>query len=283
VRYSAASRARRSVSCARAEPNESTTFVTELRIGTWNVQYARGVAKNRARLELLDSYNAHVWVLTETHDDLDLSHSHNRVHSEHRYPTPGGRWTTIWTSLPVIERLPTGDARRCVATRLDAGMAGEVVVYGTVLPWNGDAGPDATQPARGWDEFHRVVPEQGREWATLRNRYPGATLIVAGDLNQDLGGRHYYGTKACRALLASQLANANLSCLTTTDRFDPGLLQHPPIDHICAAPGRDRSLTSKAHGWNNVVHDVKLSDHGGTLVSLKIDPCSTLLGNPLNG
>ena len=95
---------------------------------------------------------------------------------------------------------------------------------------------------------------------------------MAGDLNQDLGGRHYYGTKACRALLTTQIATADLKCLTTTDRFDPGALEHPPIDHVCAGPGRDRSFTTKAHGWNNVVDGVRLSDHGGTLVSLEIEP-----------
>lgn len=245
--------------------------MTALRIGTWNVQYARGVAKNRARLELLNSWKADVWVLTETHDDLDLSPDHAAVHSDQRYMTPGGRWTTIWTSLPVLERLTTEDPGRCVAVRMDAGNAGEMIVYGTVLPWNGDVGPDVMQPARGWDEFLRVVPEQGREWATLRNRYPDATLIVAGDLNQDLGGRHYYGTKACRSLLTAQLADATLDCLTTTDRFDSGLLQHPPIDHICVGIGRAKSFTSHALGWNNVIDGVQLSDHGGTLVSLDIE------------
>lgn len=239
------------------------------------MQYARGAAKNRARLELLKSWNADVWVLTETHDDLDLSSSHTAIHSEPRYSTPGGRWTTVWTSLPVIERLATADPRRCVAVRLDAGNAGELIVYGTVLPWNGDVGPDATRPARGWNEFHRVVPDQGQEWTSLRNRYPAATLVVAGDLNQDLGGRHYYGTKACRALLTAHLANANLTCLTTTDRFDPDLLQHPPIDHVCAGPRHDRSLAVTVHAWNNVINGNRLSDHGGTLASLVIGPGDT--------
>lgn len=244
--------------------------MSEIRVGTWNVQYARGEEKNRARRALLTSWQAHVWVLTETHDDLDLSDSHTPIHSDHRYGAPGGRWTTIWTSLPVIERLPTSDPRRTVAVRLDAADAGQIIVYGTVLPWNGDTGPDATSPAKGWDEFPRVVALQGQDWATLRERYPVATLVVAGDLNQDLGGPHYYGTRACRALLNAELAKAGMQCLTTTDRFGPDVLQHPPIDHVCVGAGANRSLTSQAHGWNNVVEGVKLSDHGGVLVSLEV-------------
>ena len=243
--------------------------MSELRVGSWNVQYARGIEKNLRRLDLLASQAAQVWVLTETHDDLDLSASHVAIHSDQRYSAPGGRWTTLWTSLPLIERLPTADPRRCVAARLDAGDAGEVIVYGTVLPWNGDVGPVRDSPAKGWEEFPRVVPGQGREWASLRERFPEATLIVAGDLNQDLGGKHYYGTKACRALLNTELARADLVCLTTTDRFDADVLQHPPIDHVCAGPGQGRRFTTEVHGWNNVVDGEKLSDHGGVLVTLR--------------
>jgi len=244
--------------------------VCELRIGTWNVEYARGAEKNRRRLEHLTSLKVDVWVLTETHDDLDLSPTHVPIHSEHRYATPGGRWTTIWTSLPITERIVTSDPRRCVAARLDAGAAGDLVIYGTVLPWNGDVGPDDARPARGWEEFHRVVPEQRREWAALRGRYPAATLIVAGDLNHDLGGEHYYGTKAGRALLTRELASAGLACVTTTDRFDRTVLRYPPIDHVCAGAGVGTSLNADALGWNSHVDGVRLSDHGGVLVNLTI-------------
>lgn len=244
--------------------------MSELRIGTWNVQYARGVEKNRRRLDLITSQAAQVWVLTETHDELDLSATHRAIHSRQRYSTPGGRWTTIWTSLPVIEQLDTTDPGRCVAARLDGGESGELIVYGTVLPWNGDVGPEPAHPAKGWEEFPRVVPIQGQEWASLRERFPEATLVVAGDLNQDLGGRHYYGTKACRALLNAQLAGADLVCLTTTGRFEDGVLLHPPIDHVCAGPGHGLTLASEVRGWDNVVDGVRLSDHGGVLVTLRI-------------
>jgi endonuclease/exonuclease/phosphatase (EEP) superfamily protein YafD len=62
---------------------------------------------------------------------------------------------------------------------------------------------------------------------------------------------------------------ADLVCLTTTDRFDADVLQHPPIDHVCAAPGQGRHLTTEVHGWNNVVDGARLSDHGGVLVTFR--------------
>jgi hypothetical protein len=98
---------------------------------------------------------------------------------------------------------------------------------------------------------------------SLQQRFAEAALIVAGDLSQDLGGKHYYGTNACRALLNTELVRASLVCLSTTDRFDAGLSQHPPIDHVCAGPGQRRRFTTGVHGWNNVVDDARLSDHGG--------------------
>lgn len=43
--------------------------MSDLRIGTWNVEYARGELKNRARREHLVTQMADVWILTETHDN----------------------------------------------------------------------------------------------------------------------------------------------------------------------------------------------------------------------
>lgn len=238
-------------------------------MGTWNLEYARGVQKNRRRLKALTSRAADVWVLTETHDDLDLSDTHTPLHSEQRYAEPGGRWTTIWTALPVLERLETVDPLRCVAVRLDGGDLGELVVYGTVLPWSGDVGPDPERLARGWEEFHRVTPLQGAEWRDLRRRFPEATLVVAGDLNNDLGGAHFYGSRATRELLTRELASADLRCLTTTDAFPERMLTFPPIDHVCVSPGAGLDLDVEVEGWDNIVDGVRLSDHSGVLAALR--------------
>ncbi len=242
-----------------------------IRVGTWNVQYARGVERNERRRALLESRRADVWVLTETHDDLDLSSSHEPVHSLPRYSQAGGRWTTIWSSLPVLERLEVADPGRCVAARLGHGTS-EVVVYGTVLPWLGDAGPDPDRPGRGWSEFTRVAPSQAAEWRALRQRFPDALLVVAGDLNQDLGGKHYYGSKACREILRTGLSGAGLTCLTETGSFADGEIDHPPIDHVCASPSAERSLTASVEGWNRDIDGVRLSDHGGTLAEIQMSP-----------
>ncbi len=44
-----------------------------MRIGTWNVEYPAGKDRNPLRLARLKAANADIWVLTETHDELDRS------------------------------------------------------------------------------------------------------------------------------------------------------------------------------------------------------------------
>jgi endonuclease/exonuclease/phosphatase family metal-dependent hydrolase len=171
-------------------------------------------------------------VLTETHNDLDLGPTHSSFHSTER--DGGGRWTSVWSPLRVLEPIETADPSRCVAMHLDGGSEGTFIVYGTVLPWQHDPGPDPERPAKAWAEFPRITAAQGEEWRALRERHPDATLIVAGDLNHSLGGPHFSGTTAGRALLRSTLGQADLVCLTETENFTPGTLESPPIDHICA-------------------------------------------------
>jgi endonuclease/exonuclease/phosphatase family metal-dependent hydrolase len=243
-----------------------------MRVGTWNVQYGRGSDLNDRRRRVMQSRDADVWVLTETHDELDLSATHYPVRSPSRFRRDqASRWVTIWTRFPVLQALPTADPSRCVAVRLDGGSAaGDVIIYGTVLPWYNDAGPDAAQRAKGWSEFYRVTPEQGADWKQLRISYPASSLIVAGDLNHNLGGAHHYGTRRGRQVLRDALGMADLVCLTETEFFSPGRLRTSPIDHICASPRAGLRVCSQVVGWERTDEDgIRLSDHGGVLAAIE--------------
>ena len=168
----------------------------------------------------------------------------------------GGRWTTIWTKWPIVERIETRDPTRTLAVHVDAAGC-SVIVYGTVLPWLNDAG--SSREATGWTEFARVTPLQGEEWTRLRVEHPHAVVIVAGDLNQNLGGPHHYGTNSGRALLRNELAGADLVCLTDADRMIPGTLARPPIDHVCVGVPAGSKLTSElVTGWEGGQGGVRL-------------------------
>lgn len=240
-----------------------------LKVGTWNVQYGRGAEKNATRLALLLAQDADVWVLTETHDELDLSPQYTSATTTSRYTREvESRWTTIWTKRPIVEHFETRDRTRTLAVGVN--VAGrKVVVYGTVLPWQFDADPSGQAP--GWAEFARVTPLQGAEWAGLRAQHPEAVVIVAGDFNQNLGGPHYYGAESCRVLLREQLSAADLVCLTDVDEMSPGTLANPPIDHVCVGIPASSQLASKiVTGWEGKQNGVRLSDHSAVIAEMTV-------------
>lgn len=236
-----------------------------LRLATWNVEYAAGAAKNAARLARILSENADIWVLTETHDELSLLPTHGSVATAQR-PTGrrGGRWTAIWSRWPLVG-VAVDDPVRTVAA-IVATPAGSVLVYGTVLPWGADPGPDTANPAKGWSEMDRVLPVQLAEWRRLRDAHPGVPLVVAGDLNMNLGGSHYYGTKRCRDTLLTGVQALGLACATTTDRVPPGALRFPPIDHVLVPSWWSTRVVSAWEGTN--AEGSRLSDHSGLVVEV---------------
>lgn len=238
-----------------------------LRVGTWNVEYAAGAEKNAERQKKLADVNADIWVLTETHDCLVPSDEHRKVASSCQRPTAreGGKWVTIWSRFPVLEELRVLDRKRTAAAVLDT-PAGRVIVYGTVLPWHSDRGdhpPDAV--VRNWSEHHRVIPKQAGEWKAIQTAHPGASLIVAGDLNMNLGGSHYYGTKLGRKLLRDEMADLGLACATEID--PQGRLKYPPIDHVLSPTSWKSRVTDAWEGRRENLP--RLSDHSGLVVELQ--------------
>lgn len=242
--------------------------MTTLRIGTWNLEYAAGALKNAERLATINAEDADVWVLTETHDDIDLSHTHTPIRSEQR-PTgrAGQRWTTVWSRWPAHERFEVEDPLRTVAAVLGT-PTGSLIVYGTVLPWHSDLGPDPGNPAKAWKEQDRVLSMQIAEWRRLSERFPGLPLVIAGDLNMNLGGKHHYGTARGRTQLRDGLAELGLMCATETDRLPAGSLRYPPIDHVLV-PAAWGPRTRVVSAWEGTTAaGVRLSDHSGLVVEV---------------
>jgi endonuclease/exonuclease/phosphatase family metal-dependent hydrolase len=235
-----------------------------MRVGTWNVEYAAVAAKNERRVRRIRDMNADVWVLTETNDELNLGEGYRPVSTTRRVTgRAGGRWTTIWSRFPIVRQVSVRDENRTVAAIVQAPL-GELLVYGTVMPWHSDLGPSGN--ATNWSEHHRVVPEQAEEWRALCEAHPGVALCVAGDFNMNLGGKHHYGTKTGRELLRSGLEAAGLVCITETNRIPSGKLRYSPIDHIVLSK-KLAPFASVVEAWEGTDGDgVRLSDHSGLVV-----------------
>ena len=161
-----------------------------MRVGTWNVEYARP-SRNLDRLAILQARDADIWVLTETHYDLDLSATHVPVHSlprpQNKSAREGSTWVTIWSRYPLLYQLPVPDERRMVAAVFKAPQ-GSIAVAGVVLPWKSDRGDEPRCPdGPDWEE-HRCVlnSELPQFFESLQSLSGVVQRILAGDFNNPL-------------------------------------------------------------------------------------------------
>ena len=238
-----------------------------LKLATWNVAWPDSVRRRLAIRKHTNDVSADVWVLTETHDEFSPGDDFTSVSS-----TAGGdgndkpqhRWVSIWSRY-LLERIETKDKQRTAAARIHPPTGAPFLVYGTVLPWIGSAW--GKHPSAGGVAFREALAVQTADWIRLRRSHPNDEFFVLGDFNQDLVrvAPRYYGSRANRTGLEAALKQADLFCLTGSDR-DPVRLSSPPcatIDHICCR--RDsRWLAAPAARWPDTREPEKwLSDHFG--------------------
>lgn len=233
--------------------------MSKLRIGTWNVEYARTGETNARRVAAMAAVPADVWVLTETHDDLSPSGNYQAVHSAQRPAADRrvvdkSRWVSIWSKFP-IERIVVDDSdeERTVAAKIKANGV-EVIVYGTVMPWRGDTGCVPIEAMR----------RQAADWSLLAERYPGVPLFVAGDFNDDmLPVPKIYHSAPVLGALRDGLRSNGLECATNNAAIVPPHL----IDHI-AIPSLLAQGARVAAFWKEFVGNPRLADHYGIVVEV---------------
>jgi hypothetical protein len=245
-----------------------------LRIGVWNVEYALTERVNTRRRAIMRRNPADIWILTETRDTLRPL-GRLAVHSRQR-PYYGSsvkhrsRWVSIWSRLPVTARpVARGADRERTTSALIATPLGPLLVYGSVMPWNGDKGRMGSDVnASGWSRFFEVVPQQLRECRQLQQRFPKAALCLAGDFNCDMERGSYYGSTKATRLLETGLASLRAFCATGPGRVPRGWLEHLPIDHI-ALPISWAPHTRVVAAWEGRIGQPRLSDHSGVVVEIK--------------
>lgn len=243
-----------------------------LRIATWNVERPKlSAATRRARLvKAMQMQSADIWVLTETHTAFSPVSGFASVTTQgaDRLGEPGETWVAIWSRFPMQPVGQTSDPCRAVAVRITLPDSRDLIVYGTVLPWLGSAWQGV--PAAGGAAFSAALDAQLADWLSMQQDNRDCDFILAGDLNQDLGTTHYYGSRKNRLALQTALITANLQCLTAA-ALDP-VPKHAPsrasIDHICTSKGL--TLVSSAVSWPVSDSPQKnLSDHFGVLIELQ--------------
>ncbi len=242
-------------------------FIT---IATWNLERPRPASwkKLPAIRSQMASVAADLWVLTESRTTISPEDRFQAVHSppdRFRRPDHDERWCSLWSRWPLTP-IPTRDTPWS-ATALVRSPLGDLIIYGTVLPYHAEPPRASGFGVQQWGEFFREVHLQAEDWGHLRRDFPGIPLVVAGDLNQSLDGARWYGTKSTRQALLDALRGADLRCVTAEDMVACGKLRrHHLVDHVCVTGDLDReSLVC----WEPVAADrTRMSDHPGVLVRL---------------
>ena len=239
-----------------------------MRVATWNLEKPagnKGARQDRQR-EWIEKVTADVWVFTESHVTVSPGPDFTGVCSPHE--ESGRVWTAIWSRLPIEPLVATGDPTRTACARVTPRRGPPVVVFGSVLPWLGSRWEG--KPSAGGVAFQAALSAQRQDWAELRRRHPDCEFILAGDLNQDLSVKHFYGSNTNRAALQAALQATGLQCLTA-GQSDPAWMQTQgqwaSVDHICASEGLAARVMAPATCWPQGDRpDKSLSDHFGVVV-----------------
>ena len=125
--------------------------VAIMRIATWNLERPdpADVARNQARMEKIREIDADVWILTETHEVIDLSASHHGAATapSPRKPLPGEACASVWSRWPILRRIETADPTEAVCVEV-AHPEGPLLVYGSIIAYAGYKGPDGMSRMR---------------------------------------------------------------------------------------------------------------------------------------
>lgn len=243
-----------------------------IRISTWNLDHASNSKRPvDLQIEQILRVKPDILVLTETCQEVDLT-----KHGFTCFPCLTNNYGKFYSAIHIgprislSKKLRTYDETTAVCVQV-ATPVGEMIVYGTIITYHGDKGPNNNSPA--WAEHYKAIGDHGNDWARLIHDGGGnLPFFVAGDFNQTRdGSSKTYGTKLGRNLLSEELSRNNLTCLTTENfklRIDPikGLARNN-VDHICMT--RNAFQIVNVGAWDHFNDPGQyLSDHNGVYVEL---------------
>ncbi len=239
-----------------------------LTLANWNLE--RALPKKRRAEQITTIINeraADIWILTETHKDIGPMHS-NVITSK---ISPNGEcWTSICSQFPITPLMEyVSDKERCTAARINHSKYGELIIYATVLPWVGSSWN--SQPWHKGEAFISALTLYRQDWKKLQLAYPEAIHIIAGDFNQSLVDKHYYGSQKIRTKLEQTMEECNMKILTAgeNDPVSRETTNHACIDHICISESRFEHIYSTKRWPEQNTPDKKLSDHFGIIVEVE--------------
>lgn len=245
-----------------------------MRISTWNLDHASNSSRNISmQIDRIREIAPDILILTETCDEVDLA-PYGYFGCKTIKNGFGKYCSAIW-SRTKLQTVETIDPLLSVAAVITT-VLGDVLVYGTIIPYHGYRGKDQTSKA--WEEHYKSITNLGIDLKRLArissNELP---LIVGGDFNQTRDGSvRTYGTTKGRMMLTEVLTDLEMECVTEEHFGNAGKLKVDPItaktrnniDHICVT--RDRFNIESIGAWDHFTPNGDyLSDHNGVYVDLE--------------
>jgi hypothetical protein len=244
-----------------------------MRIATWNVERPKpgGWKIAPAQRRRMAAVNADIWVLTETHVDHIPGDNFTQLHTPplvERRPIDE-RWVGIWSRHPMTPITDPPPRARGTLAVLAGTPAGDIVVYGCVIPWANEPTFADGNPAKMWEAHAETIEQVDHDLTMIRQHHPSVPVVLAGDFNQDRDGSGWYGTHTVRRQLTGVLDRHDLASPTAIDVVAAGLLRsHHLVDHICISTSLAADVEVRC--WETVDDDgVRLSDHPTVAVDLR--------------
>lgn len=254
------------------------------RIATWNLERPLRVSPaNQLALQKIEELNPDIIVLTETSNLIDLGSEYFSVKSKPVVKYPNEQWATIWTKWPVVCELHTYNDTRATCALIRAPF-GDIIVYGTILPYHGAGVSGGKYPEQGcanWELHEKSIIGLDSDLIKIKSEYPSSTICIAGDFNQTRDNQSRgYGVNHLRSLLGEILRKNEVVCLTEENFEVSGKLKPNPktgktrknIDHICFSSALISSFHSmEVNAWDHFTDDnVFMSDHNGVLIDFDL-------------
>lgn len=245
--------------------------LSAIRIGTWNLDRPtrNHPGLDNERLCLLRSFEADVWILTETTRDFRIP-GYESVFSQRpalvtysdneAYASIHSRWP-----LRLVAFEPF-DPCFAVCAEIEQQDRPSLIVYASIITYHFDGVRDGRTP---W-ELHQLSCEaHGRDWLALAKQFPEHGLVVGGDFNQALDGVGRYRNARSTALLSGAMNDAGLQLLTGQDYARAGQLRsRHSVDHIAVGKSLVANANFESAAFEGELEGRALSDHNGVVVSL---------------
>lgn len=218
-----------------------------MKLATWNLERLK--KKQETIREILLSYDADIYILTETHEQLHLGEGYQCVMSKTLYQghdkvdyKAGECRTQIFTKYNIIAQKETFDEYNTLHIIVETPQ-GPLTIYGGIIGIDGGTTESFTRDLKG------VLSD----WSALDKE---DTICLAGDFNTILQGHRWPSIDAVESLSdifkKLQLTNLTLGIPLS-------------VDHIVLSNSLLLKQKLSLETWNA---DKKLSDHIGICVEV---------------